>query len=187
MEGSKPGISANGGATATLYHVAFRNQISLVQIADNKANMIIIMNTLIISTIIAVSGYGMLTDRFVQDKTNILVPITIILLSCLTSALFAIQAAKPKLIAPKTLDLEKPKTSLLFFGSISGYTQQEYLQRMNALITSDQDVYETMNIDLHNQGLILNRKYELLNRAYRIFMFGFIFSVWIFLAFMAMA
>lgn len=42
----------------------------------------------------------------------------------------------------------------------------------------------TMNIDLHNQGLILNRKYALLNKAYRIFMFGFILSVWVFLAFL---
>ena len=67
---------------------------------------------------------------------------------------------------------------------ISQYSQEEYLERMNTLLNSDKDIYETMNIDLHNQGLILSRKYALINRAYRIFMFGFILSVWMFLAFL---
>ena len=48
----------------------------------------------------------------------------------------------------------------------------------------DEAMYETMNIDLHNQGMILNRKYTYLNQAYRIFLFGFILSVWVFLAFL---
>ena len=168
----------------TLYRVAYRNQIALVQIADNKANLIISINTMIISSIIAVSGYGIVADRIVYNKANIIIPIALILLTCLTSAIFAIQAAKPKLIKAAAMDLDKKKTSLLFFGVIAQYSQEEYLSRMNSLLTSDQDIYDTMNIDLHNQGVILNRKYELLNRAYRIFMFGFILSVWIFLAFL---
>ncbi len=167
----------------TLYRVAYRNQIALIQIADNKANLIISINTMIISSIIAVSGYGIVSDSF-KDKTSIIIPIALILLSCLTSAIFAIQAAKPKLIKAKALEATKNKSSMLFFGVIAQYSQEEYLERMNTLLTSDKDIYETMNIDLHNQGLILSRKYALINRAYRIFMFGFILSVWMFLAFL---
>ena len=138
---------------------------------------------MIISSIIAVSGYGIVSDSF-KDKTSIIIPIALILLSCLASAIFAIQAAKPKLISAKALEASKNKSSLLFFGVISQYSQEEYLERMNTLLNSDKDIYETMNIDLHNQGLILSRKYALINRAYRIFMFGFILSVWMFLAFL---
>lgn len=175
-----------GKGKETLFRVAYRNQIALIQIADNKANLIISINTLVISSIIAVSGYGMVADRFSHDKVTVIIPIALILLSCLTSAIFAIQAAKPKLITPKALDLrkEKDKTSLIFFGVISQYNQAEYLDRMKSLLASDTDVYETMSIDLHNQGMILTRKYQLINRAYRIFMFGFILSVWMFLAFL---
>lgn len=174
-----------GKGKETLFRVAYRNQIALIQIADNKANLIISINTLIVSTIIAVSGYGVVADRFAYNKTSIIIPITLILLSCLTSAIFAIQAAKPKLITPRPLDpnIEKTKTSLIFFGVIAQYNQAEYLERMKTLLASDTDVYETMSIDLHNQGLILTRKYKLINTAYRIFMFGFILSVWAFLAF----
>jgi len=173
-----------GKGQETLFRVAYRNQIALVQIADNKANLIISINTMIISSIIAVSGYGIVADRFQYDKSSIIVPIALILLSCLTSAIFAIQAAKPKLINPGSVDAGKSKSSLIFFGVIAQYNQEEYLQRMKTLLASDADIYETMSIDLHNQGMILTRKYKLINTAYRIFMFGFILSVWMFLAFL---
>jgi len=174
-------------ARDTLYRVAYRSQITLVQIADNKANLIISINAMIISSIIAISGYGLVADRLHGDRSTILVPVALILLSCLTSTIFAIQAAKPKLIESQPLDEKKNKTSLIFFGEISQHLQSEYLQRMNALRTSEEEMYETMNIDLYNQGLILNRKYRLLNQAYRVFLFGFIMSVWVFLAFLAVA
>jgi hypothetical protein len=170
----------------TLFRVAYRNQITLIQIADNKANIIISINTMIISSIIAVSGYGIIADRMAYNKANIIVPLSLILLSCLVSAIFAIQAARPKLILPSVLKEDKGKTSLLFYGIISQFTQEQYIQRMNTLISNDKDIYETMTIDLYNQGKILMRKYVLLSRAYRIFMFGFILSVWIFLSFLVM-
>ncbi len=173
-----------GRGKETLYRVAYRNQIALIQIADNKANLIISINTMIISSVIAVSGYGLVAHQFEANRTNIVVPIALILLTCLISAIYAIQAAKPKLIKPGALSMSKDKSSLIFFGMISNFTQSEYLEKMKALRTSEEDVYETMNVDLHNQGLILNRKYKLLNTAYRVFMFGFILSVWVFLAFL---
>lgn len=167
----------------TLYRVAYRNQITLIQIADNKANLIISINAMIISSIIAISGYGIVAQQ-VQDRSILLVPISLILLSCLASAIYAIQAAKPKLLAPGAMDVSKDKSSLLFFGTISNFTQAEYLSKMKNLRGNEEEIYETMNVDLHNQGMILNRKYTLLNKAYRIFMFGFVLSVWVFLAFL---
>ncbi len=178
------GRKKEGKAKETLYRVAYRNQIALIQIADNKANLIISINTMIISSIIAVSGYGVVANQFVGNRTNVVVPIALILLSCLASTIFAIQAAKPKLIKQQTLSPEKSKSSLVFFGMISQFSQSEYLEKMKTLRLSDEAMYETMNIDLHNQGMILNRKYTYLNQAYRIFLFGFILSVWVFLAFL---
>lgn len=173
-----------GRGKETLYRVAYRNQITLIQIADNKANLIISINTMIISSIIAVSGYGVVAHQFDTNRTNIIIPISLILISCLVSVIFAIQAAKPKVITPEVLAKSQNKSSLIFFGMISHFTQNEYLQKMTELRMNEDDIYETMNIDLHNQGLILNRKYALLNKAYKVFMFGFVLSVWVFLAFL---
>ena len=76
------------------------------------------------------------------------------------------------------------KTSLLFFGTIANYSQQGYLEEVKKLLESGDELYEHMTIDLYNQGLILKRKYNLLAYAYQIFMFGFVFSVVVFLGFL---
>ena len=47
----------------TLFQVAYQNQVNLIMIADNKANMIISINTQIISSIIAVTEYGAVSDK----------------------------------------------------------------------------------------------------------------------------
>ena len=52
---------------------------------------------------------------------------------------------------------------------------------MKSLLNSSEEMYEHMTIDLHNQGLILKRKYNLLVYAYQVLMYGFVFSVFIFL------
>jgi len=176
-----------GKGKETLFRVAYRNQTALIRIADNKANIIISINTMIVSSIIAVTGYGVVADKIAIDKTAVIVPITLIILSCLVSVIIAIQAARPKLIRNNGAGDQKEKSSLLFFGVISHYSQKQYLDQMNTLLTSDADIYETMTIDLYNQGLILARKYRLLNYAYRIFMLGFILSVLLFLAFLVSA
>jgi hypothetical protein len=109
----------------------------------------------------------------------------LIILSCLVSVIFAIQAARPKLIKAKNIDGNMQKSSLLFFGVIAQHTQQDYIREMKTLIDSGDDLYEHMTIDIYNQGLILKRKYNLLVYAYQVFMFGFILSVAVFLLYLA--
>ena len=169
----------------TLFRATYQNQSSLIQMADNKANIIISINTMIISSIIAITGYGAVAGKLDTYDSKVLIPIVLIILSCLVSVIFAIQAARPKLIKAKIIGGSMQKSSLLFFGVIANFTQQAYLEEINKLLNSGSDLYEHMTIDLYNQGLILKRKYNLLVYAYQVFMFGFIFSVLVFLGFLA--
>jgi hypothetical protein len=170
----------------TLFRSTYQNQSSLIQMADNKANIIISINTMIISSIIAITGYGAVAGKIDTYDSKVLIPIVLIILSSLVSVIFAIQAARPKLIKAKNVGGTMQKSSLLFFGVISQHTQQSYLDEMKKLLESGNELYEHMTIDLYNQGLILKRKYNLLVYAYQVFMFGFILSVVVFLGFLAM-
>jgi hypothetical protein len=169
----------------TLFRATYQNQSSLIQMADNKANIIISINTMIISSIIAITGYGAVAGKINTYDSQVLTPIVLIILSCLISVIFAIQAARPKLIRAKNIGGSMQKSSLLFFGVIASYSQQAYLDEVKKLLDSGSDLYEHMTIDLYNQGLILKRKYNLLVYAYQVFMFGFVFSVLVFLGFLA--
>lgn len=168
----------------TLFRVAYRGQNSLIQVADNKANIIISINTMILSSIIAITGYGVVAGQIETYDLQALVPVVLIILSCLVSMIFAIQAARPKIIKANKKRFTNEKSSLLFFGVIAGYRQKEYLDDLRTMMDNGNELYEHMSIDLYNQGLILHRKYNLLAYAYQVFMFGFVLSVLVFLGFL---
>ncbi len=174
----------NARGKETLFRVAYRGQNSLIQVADNKANIIISINTMILSSIIAITGYGVVAGQIETYDAKALVPVVLIIISCLFSMIFAIQAARPKIINANKKGSSKEKSSLLFFGVIAGYRQQEYLDDLRTMMDTGNELYEHMSIDLYNQGLILHRKYNLLGYAYQIFMFGFVLSVLVFLGFL---
>jgi len=179
MTGKKGG----GRGRETLFRVTFRNQINLIQIADNKANMIISINSLIITVMVSITGFGVVQDTFEYNRAEIAVPVTIIILTCLMSVVYAIQAARPHIIRNKKGVVEKPakNTSILFFGTISTKTMDEYMEEMDDMLKSRDQIYNNMIIDIYNQGKVLKRKYHLLSIAYLIFMYGFVFSVLTFL------
>jgi len=174
-----------GRGKETLFRVTYRNQISLIQIADNKANMIITINTLIITVLIGLSGYGSFVEGNLFKSINIFLPLGLITLSCLLSMVFAIQATRPRILKNSKIQPtgNKQKSSLLFFGTIAGKSLDSYITEMDELIHSKESIYHTMEIDIYNQGRVLDRKYKLLSFAYLVFMYGFILSVAIFLVF----
>ncbi len=166
---------------ATLYRVAFQHQDHLLAVADYKANMIISISTMIISAIIAIIGYGVVTGKGESYVPLFIIPVVLVILSCLISLILSIQAARPKLILPGRIPVQTQKSSLLFFGVIAGFSQQEYLDRMKVMLNSNEDMYEHMTIDMYNQGIILKRKFHLLKYAYLVLQIGFILSVAAFL------
>ena len=165
----------------TLFRVTYNHQSKLIQIADYKANIIITVSTMIISAIIAIVGYSSVSGSLGHFDSIYIVPVVMIVLSSLISLVFAIQAARPKLITSKKWEETGQKSSLLFFGVIAGYAQQVYLDKMKALLDAGEEMYEHMTIDIYYQGLILKRKYNLLVFAYQSLMWGFVVSVLIFL------
>lgn len=177
--------TAGGRGKETLFRVTFRNQINLISIADNKANMIISLNAILISLIIAVFGSGISVQGIpFMEKYILVIPFTILMITCLISAILAIITAKPHII--KTPEgINNPKLSLLFFGNFYKKTLNEYLEDMKGLLNSRDSTYEHLIIDIYNQGIVLNRKYKLLGISYSIFMIGITlcvlayFAIWI--------
>ena len=175
----KPGT---GRYVETLFRVTFRNQIHLVQIADNKANSIITINTLVITILIALSGYGSVKQEVDFRSIKMVLPIIVLIITCLISVVFALMATQPRIVKTKNKTKEsKSKGSLLFFGSIPERTLDDYLENMDELTHSPDSVYQAMEIEIYNQSKVLNNKYKYLNISFLVFRYGFIVSVLAFL------
>ena len=172
--------SGSGRGKETLFRVTFRNQINLTAIADQKANIIISINSILITVTLALFGSGLtISGEPFSSNYQLLAPFSILVIFCLLSAIFSILAASPKIIKrDKDPDV---KSSVLFFGNFYMKSLEEHLADMEKLLNSKNDIYENLAIDLYFQGQVLNRKYFLLNIAYKLFLAGMILSVVVFI------
>lgn len=173
-----------GRGVDTLYRTSYSNHIKLSAIADGKANMMISINTIILSVIVTMTGARFaLNDVFVTEYLRFTIPIAILLIGALISAIFAILSARPKVTEQKINieESEKSKLSLLFFGNFLQVSLEEYVNHLSQLKVSEQHLYDSMSIDMYFLGKILKKKFDLLTWSYNSFMFGIIFSVVIFL------
>ena len=169
---------ARGRGKETLFRVTARNQIELVAIADNKSNIIIGINVVLITVIMAVSGSDlMIGEQHVLQKPEFSIPFSILLVCALTSAVYAILAARPKIIRAA----QQTNRSKLFFENFYEESLDEYTQDMHDILESPEKPYDQMIIDMYNVGLVLQRKYSLISKAYNVLMIGLILSVLCFL------
>lgn len=162
-----------GRGIETMYRAVYRNHINLSSIADNKANMMISINTIIVSVIMAVisSGFTLTGSDFVQH-IRFTVPMCILLVGSLTSVIFAILSASPN-VTSKEVDqakIKKRKTSVLFFGNFINMELQRFVESMQMLRKDQEVIYDNMSVDLHYLGHVLQRKYRLLTISYMAFL-----------------
>jgi len=168
----KDGLGTNRGIE-TLFRSAYRVQMDLTGLADNKANMMISINGIIISIIIAAVAPKLDANPW------LLIPTTIFLVGTLISIVYAILAARPRVTSqPITLeDLEHSKGNILFFGNFANMTEDEFTEGMVDLIQDKSVVYETMIRNIYGLGSVLKKKFHLLKIAYTVFMIALILGV----------
>ena len=166
-----------------MFRAVYNTQSVQNQVADNKASIMISINTTIISALVAVTAYS--SDSGIMDEDNqiFFLPVFSILVTALVSIIFALQSARPKVV--NIHKSQTKKSSLLFFGVIASFSQEEYTQELENLLTDEDTVYRHMTIDVYNQGIVLKKKYNLLSYSYQAFLVGFVASVLLFIVLMA--
>jgi len=157
----------------TLFGVSGRNQLELIAIADNKANMITAICAALIFLIIALFSSGFsLKGSPILDRLEFVLPLGILLAFCCLSAICAVLALKPKIIRTK-----HEGRSALFFHNFYRKSLAEYKAEMHEMMSSSDRIYDHMLTDMYYNGQVLERKYALLGFSYTIFLLAIVCSV----------
>lgn len=174
-----------GRGIETMYRSTYRTHINLSSIADAKANMMISINTIIMSVIIALVGSGFtFSGQSFVENIRFTVPIMVLLVSALLSVIFAILSARPE-VTSKEVDkekIEKKQSSVLFFGNFVNMPLNDFISNLKKFRNDQGLLYDNMSVDIYYLGIVLTRKYRLLRYSYNIFMGGLILSVLSFLS-----
>ena len=166
-------------ATQTFFRTNYRNHINLSAIADNKANIMISVNAIMISVLISILSYG----NIMETRPMILMPVVIFMISGLTSLIFAVLSARPKVTSLNNADtkVEQAKRNIVFFGNFVQLELEQYEEAMDAMFRDSELIYGNMTRDLYHLGKVLDVKYRYLSISYTIFMIGFAATVITFL------
>ncbi len=157
----------------TMFRLTSKNHIDISGMADSKANIMISINTIIISVLL-----GSLMQKL--DNNSHLIPPTIILLIVtLSSIVYSVLSLRPNITSGKFTreDIENQKTNLLFFGNFHKMKREDYHWGMNRLMENASFLYSNLIDDIFFLGIVLAKKYNYLRIAYNIFMYGIISAV----------
>jgi len=160
-------------AIQSFYRTALRNHIKLSDIADTKANILLSVNAIIISVVLANLISKLDTNPYLTWPTVIFTLFSVI------SMVMSIIATRPNVTSGEFTkeDVINKKVNLTFFGNFHKMELKEFEWAINEMLIDKDYIYKSLTKDLYFLGKVLERKYKLLRVTYTVFMVGIIASL----------
>ena len=159
----------------TMFRVTLKNHITLSNIADTKANILLSVNAIIVSLVLS-----NLVSKLDNPSNDYLIwPTVIFVLFTVISIILSILATRPNVTSGKFTkeDVANKKVNLLFFGNFHKMSLDDFEWAMGEMMQDRDYLYSSMKKDLYFLGKVLDRKYKILRLTYSVFMVGIIVSV----------
>ena len=155
---------------SAFFRVLSNNLNQQNMLADNKANIMISINTVVLSLVIGSSA------RNIEYWDQLFVPMIMLVLTSLLTTVFAVLATRPNFKKGNfgQEDVNNKKSTLLFFGNFTSLSAQEFENSMLTILKDDEYLYRSLLADFYGQGNVLKRKYILLKYSYTFFLFGLV-------------
>ncbi|MEQ8524366.1 Pycsar system effector family protein [Gracilimonas sp.] len=172
-EEEKKDLGSRKRGVSDMFRTSYRTHIELSAIADNKSNIMISINGIIISIIIAS------ISPKIDSNPWLLIPTSILLVTCMIALVYSVLAARPRVSKEDVTleDVRSNRSNILFFGNFNKLNREDYVTGMEELMTNSERLYDTMARDLYGLGSVLSEKYRLIRIAYNVFMVGLVLSV----------
>ncbi|APQ15886.1 Pycsar system effector family protein [Maribacter hydrothermalis] len=162
-------------AIQSLYRIELRNHIKLSDIADTKANILLSVNAIIISLLLA----NLLPKLDSPSNSYLIYPTVIFILFSIASMIMSVLATRPKVSNSDIVgeDIKKKDTNFLFFGNFHSMELNDFKSKLRDIIKDKESIYDSLSMDLYYLGKVLQEKYRLLRWTYTVFLTGIILSV----------
>ena len=170
-------VPENRTAVDNILRVNHGNQMRLGLMADQKANIMITVASIVFSITIAN-----------LDNEVMKWPLLAFAVGSFFSLLFAIFAIIPSTDYPtkkgsQEIDRKSPLFNPLFFGHFAHLSIEQYKEDYAETLMTDDKVYDAMAGDIYGQGKVLAlNKYKFLKWSYTSFLWGMSGAIIVFIA-----
>jgi len=155
----------------TLFRNVSRNHYTLLKMVDNKAKIILTVNSIIITLF-----FGL---RFINHSTNEIVinaGTRVLVLSSMLSMVFALFSMLPYRYFGKSFRESKYRGAL-YAQNFSNESLIEFKNEFKRIMEKGQNVYDEMIADLYFLGKVISIKQRILTLSVIVFLFGLIFTI----------
>ncbi len=166
----------------TMFRNVIRTHVSFSSMADNKAHIMISVNTIVLGAIATILA------RKLDTNPYLIVPTITLTLVSLAALITSVIVTRPNITSGKFTkeDIINKKANLLFFGNFYNMNLKEFSWGMQQMMNDKDYLYSSMITDFYYLGKVLSKKYKYLRISYNIFMYGMIISIIVFAVFIAM-
>ena len=169
-------VSEGRTSVDNILRVNHGNQMRLGLMADQKANIMITVASIVFSVTVAN-----------LDNEVMKYPLLTFAIGSFFALLFAIFAIIPNTDYPKEkgsneIDRESPLFNPLFFGHFAHLDIDEYKDDYAKILRTDDSIYDSMAGDIYGQGKVLAlTKYKYLKWSYTCFLWGMSCAIIVFI------
>ena len=162
-----------GRSIETMFRNTVRTHVDFSSMADTKANIMISVNTLVLTIIVSIMV------RKLDTNPHLIVPTAMLTITSLVTLVYAILVTRPKVTRGVFTeeDIKEKKANLLFFGNFHKMTLNDFKWGMKEMMKDKEFLYDNMIMDFYYLGQVLGQKYQKLRICYTFFMYGLIISV----------
>ncbi len=169
----KWGKKDSARALQTYFRNNYRTHINLSALADRKSNIMVRLNSLLISILIV------FFKSIISLSPAAIITGVIFLVSALVSLIFSAMAARPSVTknVSATARFEDAQRNIFFYGNYTGLELERYEEIVETILNKPELIYGNMIRDLYFLGKVLDRKFQLLKYSYNVFIGGLIVTV----------
>ncbi len=151
-----------------------RNNVELSHLADNKANVLLSLNAIMITFLIpsVVSNMEFVLESYLW------LPLAILAITCFLTIYISTMVLKPsKFDNARYFNMEYHNHSPLYFGNIYKKTPEEFFDAMDEAFSDKENIMDMLKQSLFYSGKRLGYKMTWIRRAFNIFLVGMFFSL----------
>ncbi|MFZ4109735.1 MAG: Pycsar system effector family protein [Polymorphobacter sp.] len=143
------------------------HHVTLSAMADQKANILIGVNSVIFALV-------------VREGSAMTLPMLTLAASSSLAAVLCMLAVVPAFGAKKSKGPPQPP-NILFFGAFTNLSEAEFVAELDVINCNDARIRQAMARDVYQLGQVLKqKKYRYLAMAYQVFIFGLILTFVVF-------
>jgi predicted metal-dependent HD superfamily phosphohydrolase len=152
----------------TVFRNSSSNHLNLSVMADNKAFIMISVNSILISV-----GVGLIIGKFVLIP-KLFIPTVLLMSVNVATIIYSVLATRPGVMRGTFTreEVDNKTVDLLFFGNFFKMPLTDFEYGMRKMMDDDDFLYGNLIRDIYSQGKNLGRKFRLLRISYTLFMYG---------------